>query len=47
MKIKLNLEDSGLVDFLDSFFDQGFRVENIEKEEFDSLSTKDIMKFNL
>jgi hypothetical protein len=47
MKIKLNLEDNGLVDFLDSFFDQGFKVENIEKEEFDSLSTKDVMKFNL
>jgi hypothetical protein len=47
MKIKMNLEDKSLVDFLDSFFDEGFRVEGIGKEEFDSLSTKDVLKFKL
>jgi hypothetical protein len=47
MKIKMNLEDKSLVDFLDSFFDEGFRVEGIDKEEFDSLSTKDVLKFKL
>lgn len=47
MKIKMNLEDKSLVDFLDTFFDEGFRVESIEKKEFDSLSTKDVLKFKL
>lgn len=47
MKIKMNLEDKSLVDFLDTFFDAGFKVESIDKKEFDSLSTKDVLKFNI
>ncbi len=47
MKIKMNLEDESLVDFLDTFFDEGFKIESIDKKEFDSLSTKDVLKFNI
>jgi len=47
MKIKMNLEDKSLVDFLDNFFDKGFKIESIDKKEFDSLSTKDVLKFKI
>lgn len=47
MKIKMNLDDNSLVDFLDTFFDEGFKIEFISKEEFDSLQTKDILSFKL
>jgi hypothetical protein len=47
MKIKMNLEDEKLIDFLDTFFDKGFKIESINKEEFDSLVTKDILSFKL
>jgi hypothetical protein len=47
MKIKLNLEEESLVDFFDTFFDEGFGVTSIEKDEFESLKTKDILKINL
>lgn len=47
MKIKMNLEDDKLVDFLDTFFDQGFIIESIDKKEFDSLVTNDVLKFKL
>lgn len=47
MKIKMNLEDDSLVDFFDTFFDEGFKVVSIEKNEFESLKTKDILKINL
>lgn len=47
MKVKLNLDDGTLVDFLDTFFDNGFRVEQISKSEFDSLKTEDVLKFKI
>lgn len=47
MKIKLNLSDQEMVDFVDTFFDNGFIIESINKEEFDSLQTNDIMNFKL
>lgn len=47
MKIKMNLEEDTLVDFLDTFFDQGFIIESISKEEFESLVTDDVLKFKL
>jgi sulfatase maturation enzyme AslB (radical SAM superfamily) len=47
MKIKMNLEDEKLMDFLDTFFDHGFKIESITKEEFDSLVTKDVMSFKI
>lgn len=45
MKIKLNLDDLAMVDFLDTFFDNGFTVVQIDKEEFDSLQTDDVLKY--
>lgn len=47
MKIKLNLKDDVYVDFLDTFFDNGFKIRGIDKDDFDSLDTDDIVKFNL
>jgi hypothetical protein len=47
MKIKLNLDDESMVDFLDTFFDNGFTVTSISKEEFDSLQTEDILKYKI
>ncbi len=47
MKIKMNLEDDALVDFFDTFFDEGFKVVSIEKEEFDTLKTGDVLKIKL
>jgi len=47
MKIKLNLEEDAYIDFLDSFFDEGFKIRGIDKDTFDDLDTDDIVKFNL
>ena len=47
MKIKLNLDSKRTVDFLDTFFDAGFKVESISKNEFNSLKSNDILNFNL
>jgi hypothetical protein len=47
MKIKLNLDDESMVDFLDTFFDNGFTVTSISKKEFDSLQTEDILKYKI
>lgn len=47
MKIKLNLDDKMLMNFLDSFFDNGFIIEEITKIEFDELETDDILKFRI
>jgi hypothetical protein len=47
MKIKLNLDENGMMDFLDTFFDAGFTIKQISKIEFDSLETNDIVKYNL
>lgn len=47
MKLKINLKGDKLIDFLDTFFDAGFKVVKIEKEEFDSLETEDVLKFKI
>ena len=47
MKIKLNLDSKRTVDFLDTFFDAGFKVVHITKKEFNSLKSNDILNFNL
>lgn len=47
MKIKMNLEPEHVSDLLDTFFDNGFKIESISKEEFDSLVTSDVLNFNL
>jgi hypothetical protein len=45
MKIKLNITDKDLTELLDTFFDNGFKIESIDKEEFDSLKTNDVVNF--
>jgi hypothetical protein len=47
MKVKLNLGEDAYIDFLDTFFDAGFKVRGIEKDNFDDLDTDDIVRFNL
>lgn len=47
MKIKMNLDPEYTSDLLDTFFDNGFKIESITKEEFDSLITNDVLNFNL
>ena len=47
MKLEINLKGDSLIDFLDTFFDSGFKVVKIEKEEFDSLETEDVLKFKI
>lgn len=47
MKIKMNLEGKRLIEFLDSFFDHGFKIESIDKREFDSLQTKDVLRYSI
>lgn len=47
MKVKLNLDSKKTVNFLDSFFDKGFKVESITKIEFNSLKSDEILNFNL
>jgi hypothetical protein len=47
MKIKINLKDDDYIEFLDGFFDEGFKIRSINKKDFDDLDTDDIVKFNL
>ncbi len=47
MKLKINLKGDNLIDFLDTFFDAGFKVVKISKGEFDSLKTEDVLKFKV
>lgn len=46
-KIKLLIEDEDLVDFLDGFFDNGFKVKQISKEDFDSFEGLETLTFDL
>lgn len=47
MVIKLNLDDESMVDFADTFFDNGFKIRQISSIEFDLLDSDDIMTFNI
>ena len=47
MFIKLNLDDETMIDFVDTFFDNGFKIRQISSMEFDLLQTDDIMTFNI
>lgn len=47
MVIKLNLDDEAMIDFVDTFFDNGFKIRQISSMDFDLLETEDIMTFNL
>jgi predicted membrane GTPase involved in stress response len=47
MKIKLNVESDDMVGFLDEFYDAGFTVKKITKEEFDDYDAEEKLNFNL
>ncbi len=47
MKMKITLDDEKTVEVLETFFDNGFKIEAISKEEFNDLKTEDILNFNL
>ena len=47
MKIKLNLDEDSMIDFLDTFFDEGFEIKAITKKDFDSLESNDVLKYNI
>ena len=47
MKIKSNLEGKDYISFLDTFFDNGFKIKGIKKGDFDTLESDDILTFNL
>jgi hypothetical protein len=47
MKIQLNVEATDMVEFLDEFYDAGFKVRKITKEEFDAYEAEEKLNFNL
>jgi hypothetical protein len=47
MKIKLNVDNEELVKFLDDFYDAGFVIEKISKEDFDDYEADEKLNFNL
>lgn len=47
MKIKLNVDGEELVKFLDDFYDAGFIIERITKEDFDDYDADEKLSFNL
>jgi hypothetical protein len=47
MVIKLNLDDEGMVDFLDTFFDNGFIIRQISSLEFDLIKSDDVLTFKI
>jgi len=46
-KIKLIVEGEDMVELLDGFFDKGFKVKQISKENFDSFEGYETLQFNL
>lgn len=46
-KIKLLIEDNDLIELLDGFFDNGFKVKQITKDDFDSFEGLETLNFNL
>jgi len=47
MKIKLNIDGEDMVGFLDEFYDAGFTVKSITKEEFDTYEADEKINFNI
>ena len=47
MKMKITLDDEKTVEVLETFFDNGFKIVSISKEEFNDLKTEDILNFKL
>lgn len=46
-KIKLLVDSEDMIELLDSFFDNGFKVREITKEEFDSFEGLETLTFNI
>ena len=46
-KVKLITEAEDMVEFLDGFFDNGFKVKEISKKEFDEFEGIETLKFNI
>jgi hypothetical protein len=46
-KVKLLLDSEDMVDFLDNFFDNGFTVRQISKEDFDSFDGIETLNFDI
>jgi len=44
-KIKILVTDEEMVEFLDGFFDHGFKVKQITKKDFDSFEGVDTIHF--
>ena len=47
MKIKLNVDDEEMVGFLDEFYDNGFTIRKISKQEFDDYDADEKLSFNI
>ena len=47
MKIKLNMDSEEMVGFLDEFYDAGFTVRKITKQEFDDYEAEEKLNFNI
>ena len=47
MKIMVNVDDVDLVSFLDEFFDAGFTVRKITKEDYDTYEAEEKINFIL
>mgnify|MGYP003632538114 CR=1 FL=1 len=47
MKIKLNIDNEDMVEFIDEFHDAGFTVRGITKKEFDDYEASEKLNFNL
>lgn len=46
-KVKLLLDSEAMVDFLDKFFDNGFTVKEISKEDFDNFDGIETLNFDI
>ena len=46
-KVKLLLDSEDMVDFLDKFFDNGFTVKQISKEDFDNFDGIETLNFDI
>lgn len=47
MKVKLNVDTGDMVEFLDEFYDAGFTIRKITKQEFDDYDAEEKLNFNL
>jgi hypothetical protein len=45
-KMKLILETEDIVKILDNFFDDGFTIKEISKEDFDGFNSNETFNFN-